>query len=115
MHDARAAVSDTACLPVAGVTQAAVYAGRRWSAVRSQDLTEPDKSYTQSRSTQGVVLFSSANDAGAFFTASAQQWPAWPPARSTSSTLVGHLGGVEGGGRISTTPTAKISSATTNL
>ena len=88
MHDARAAVSDTACLPVAGVTQAAVYAGRRWSAVRSQDLTEPDNSYTHSV-TQGVVLFSSANDAGAFFTASAQQWPACSN-RQYIVTLVGH-------------------------
>jgi PknH-like extracellular domain len=68
-------VADKACLPLAAPLQAGAYAGSGWSAVRGQVLREAGDSWAH-RVVQGVVLFSSARDAGAFFTASAQRWPA---------------------------------------
>ena len=68
-------VADKACLPLDGPLIAPVYAGSGWSASREQVLQEPGNSWTHYVD-QGVVLFSSAHDAGAFFTASAQSWPA---------------------------------------
>ncbi|WP_422226661.1 sensor domain-containing protein [Mycobacterium sp.] len=52
-----------------------VYAGSGWSASRLLNLQEPGDTWTH-LVFQDVVLFSSARDADAFFTASAQQWPA---------------------------------------
>jgi serine/threonine-protein kinase len=68
-------VSDKACLPLNGPAKPAAYAGSGWSAMRAQDLHEPDERFTHFVQ-QDVVLFSSAQDAGAFFTASTQAWPA---------------------------------------
>ncbi len=75
MEDDSAEVSDKACLAMFGAVQDGTYAGSGWSAVREQLLREPGDNWTHSVA-QGVVSFSSAHDAGAFFTASAQQWPA---------------------------------------
>jgi serine/threonine kinase PknH len=65
-------LSDKACLPLASAAEATVYAGSGWNAMRSQGVNDPQ----DHRVDQSVVLFSSAHDAGAFFTASAQSWPA---------------------------------------
>jgi serine/threonine protein kinase len=75
MKDLNGQLSDTACLPLADPADAAVYAGIGWyvNAMRGEGLDEP--SWTR-RVYQNVVLFSSAHDADAFFTASAQRWPA---------------------------------------
>jgi serine/threonine-protein kinase len=75
MVDYSASVADKACLPMVSPVQSPVYAGSGWSAVRGQGLRDPGDNPTHVV-VQDVVLFSSAHDAGAFFTASAQSWPA---------------------------------------
>jgi hypothetical protein len=67
-------MSDEACVPLVSEAQDAAYYGSGWSAVRGQDLREPGDQWTHDIA-QAVVLFSSAHDAEAFFTASAQRWP----------------------------------------
>jgi hypothetical protein len=73
MDDESAHVADKACQPMSGNVMAPAYAGSGWTAFREQVL---DKHGSPPRGDQGVVLFSSAHDADAFFTTSAQQWPA---------------------------------------
>jgi serine/threonine-protein kinase len=84
MHDESAYISDKACLPLDGAAQAPVYAGSGRSAVRGQQLSEVGDNWTH-RVYQGVVLFSSAHAAEAFFSASAQQWPTCGNRRYTYS------------------------------
>jgi len=74
MNDSNAQVADKACLPLQGPRQATVYEGSGWTTLRAQVLGEPGN--IVHIVAQVVVLFSSAHDADAFFTASAQQWPA---------------------------------------
>ena len=83
MNDNTANVADKACRPLGGNVLASAYAGSGWTAFREQVLREPvDPGWTHSADQgvvlfdQGVVLFSSAHDADAFFTASAQRSPA---------------------------------------
>ena len=78
MGDITHPVANQACLPLNGPLLAPVYAGSGWSAFREQIL-QGHLPWTH-RVDYGVVLFSSAHDASAFFTASAQQWPACTPA-----------------------------------
>ena len=73
MVDDSAHVADRACLPLGSPVEALVYAGSGSSAMRAQRLKQPGPIHLVD---QGVVLFSSAHDADAFFTASAQSWPA---------------------------------------
>jgi hypothetical protein len=75
LADSAANIADKACLPMQGPGEATAYAGSGWSAARGQALREPGDTWTHGVS-QYVVLFSSAHDAEAFFTASAQRWPA---------------------------------------
>jgi serine/threonine kinase PknH len=79
MPDQSAVVPDVACLPLQGAVQARAYEGSGWSVLRAQALQESG-SFLDNRWThhvdQGVVLFSSAQDARAFFTASAREWSA---------------------------------------
>jgi hypothetical protein len=75
MTDNSARVADQACRPLSGVLIAEAYASSRWSAFREEVLEKPGNNQTYAVD-QGVVLFSSAHDAEAFFAASAQQWPA---------------------------------------
>lgn len=75
MTDVSAQVSDQACRPLSGVLIAQAYAGSGWTAFREQVLKAPADSQVRSVD-QGVVSFPSAHEAEAFFTASAQQWPA---------------------------------------
>jgi len=74
MSDDSATMSPKECLAIDGSAQAQVYAGSGYTAVRDQTLQEGDN-FTH-YAEQAVVLFPSAHQAGAFFTASAQQWPA---------------------------------------
>jgi eukaryotic-like serine/threonine-protein kinase len=83
-------VGDTACLPVFIPREASAYAGSGSGALRSQALGDDAGDYWTNHSQPGhyifhtvtheteqaVVLFSSAQDANNFFTASAQRWPA---------------------------------------
>jgi serine/threonine kinase PknH len=70
MDDDSAKVVDAACRHLNGSVLASVYAGSGWTAFREQVLGDPGNNVAD----QGVVLFSSAHDADAFFTASAQHW-----------------------------------------
>ena len=70
MTDDSAHVADKACLRVESVADASVYAGSGYITEREQNF----KDFTHEVD-QAVVLFPSADQAGAFFTASAQQWP----------------------------------------
>jgi hypothetical protein len=87
MEDNSDHVADQACRPVAGNVIAPVYAGSGWKAFRENVIREPGDKWTHGVD-QGVVLFSSAQDADAFFTASAQQWPACAN-REFSTTVAG--------------------------
>ncbi|MFZ0902460.1 MAG: serine/threonine-protein kinase PknH/PknJ [Mycobacterium sp.] len=72
MPDNSFAVSDQACLPLSAAAEAKVYAGSGYTAVRAQVVAKAQ----QNAVNQAVVLFSSAQDAGSFFTASAEGWQA---------------------------------------
>jgi hypothetical protein len=74
MSDDSATMEPKECLAIDGSAQAPVYAGSGYTALRDQTLQEGDNftHYVE----QAVVSFPSAKQAGAFFTASAQQWPA---------------------------------------
>ncbi|MFZ0903058.1 MAG: sensor domain-containing protein [Mycobacterium sp.] len=78
MVDVSADMPDKACLHMASVLEAPVYEGSGWSALRGQGLSDHfyPGNRLRHRVVQAVVLFSSSRDAGAFFTASAQRWPA---------------------------------------
>jgi serine/threonine-protein kinase len=65
-----------ACLRMYHPAEAAAYAGSGWSAMRGQALKDPGAHGWTDAVFQFVVLFPSAQNASAFFTASAQQWPA---------------------------------------
>ncbi len=74
MTDVGANVSNNkACLPLVAPAEASVYAGSGWSAMHGQNTTQqppPGKGVDEY-----VVSFPSAQDAAAFFNASAQRWP----------------------------------------
>ena len=72
MPDNSFAVSDQACLPLSAAAEAKAYAGSGYTAVRAQVVAKAQ----QNAVNQAVVLFSSPQDAGSFFTASAQGWQA---------------------------------------
>jgi serine/threonine kinase PknH len=72
MPDNSFAVSDQACLPLSGAAEAKVYAGSGYTAVRAQVVANAQQNTVD----QAVVLFSSPQDAGSFFAASAQSWQA---------------------------------------
>jgi serine/threonine protein kinase len=75
-YDDSAIMPDKACLPMSSPVQSTVLAGSGWSALRGQALQQPPGDTWTLAVKQDVVLFSSAHDADAFFTASAQSWPA---------------------------------------
>ncbi len=63
-------VSDPACVGVGTVRDTHAYAGSGWRAIRGNQIFDH-----HAAAAQFVVLFPSAHDAQAFFTASAQKWP----------------------------------------
>jgi predicted Ser/Thr protein kinase len=114
MEDNSDHVADKACRPLAGNVIAPVYAGSGWRAFREQVIREPGDKWTHGVD-QGVVLFPSAHDAGAFFTASAQQWPACAN-RQFTTTVAGKPNQVwtvgpvsNAGGILSATNTRNVS------
>jgi serine/threonine-protein kinase len=74
MIDTSGNVPDQACSHMMNPIGAAVYAGSGWNAVRGQAVAESESNSPHFVG-QNVVLFPSAQQADAFFTASAQQWP----------------------------------------
>lgn len=81
MGDNSAAMVERDCL-IVFTTDAAVYAGSDWSAVRGQILKEPGETMSHFVQ-QAVVAFPTAGDATAFFTTSAQRWSACSDHRFT--------------------------------
>jgi hypothetical protein len=74
MTDDSAQISDKRCLPLNYPLEATLYAGSGWIAARGQSLKEPGSNYDHFAN-QGVVLFTSAQRAAAFYAASEQSWP----------------------------------------
>lgn len=74
MSDDSATMEPRECLAIDGSAQAQVYAGSGYTAVRDQSLSEGDNFAHYAE--QAVVLFPTAKQASAFFTASGQKWPA---------------------------------------
>jgi hypothetical protein len=106
MVDASAQMPDKACLHMASVLETPVYQGSGWSAVRGQGLSDHfyPGNRLRHRAIQAVVLFSSAKDAGAFFTESAQRWtacanrlyPVTPPGQPDGVWSVGPVSNTNG-------------------
>jgi hypothetical protein len=73
MDDLSALVSRPECLPIFSPAEAAAYGGSGWIALHGQDLSDAGHKHS---AVQSVVLFPSAQQAAAFFTASARSWQA---------------------------------------
>jgi len=73
LPDGSGQVPDKACLPLEGAGQATVYAGSGFNAISGQRVADELHAHLVE---QIVVSFPSAQDARAFFAASAQSWPA---------------------------------------
>jgi hypothetical protein len=73
MEDVSAMVSRPECLPIYSPAEANAYADSGWIGVHGQFLSDPSHTHVAN---QNVVLFPSAQQATAFFTASAQRWQA---------------------------------------
>jgi hypothetical protein len=70
-----APADEAACVGIVGTAEAQVYGGSGFTAVRDQLLQTSGDNGALSAA-QSVVLFPSADQAAAFFAASAQRWPA---------------------------------------
>jgi uncharacterized protein YegL len=93
MVDSSAQDPNTACLMMDSGGQATVYANSGWTATRQRRVFKQGAGVG---SHQALVLFSSAHDASAFFTVSAQRWPdcankQWGPFTNTDGTLFAHV------------------------
>lgn len=73
LPDGSGQVPDKACLPLEGAGQATIYADSGFSTVSGQRVADQPHAHLVE---QIVVSFPSAQDARAFFAASAQSWPA---------------------------------------
>ena len=88
IKDNSALVSNKDCLAMYGPGEPSVYAGSGASATRAQLLKDAaHSSQTQHTVFQTVVLFSSADQAAAFFTASSNRWSACSNLRYTITDL----------------------------
>src|ERR1700682_3217164 len=110
MSDDSATMTPKECLSIDGSAQAKVYAGSGYTAERDQTLQEGDNftHYVE----QAVVLFPSPKQAGAFFTASAQQWPACHQYTHTQTNSLWAVGPISNtNGTLSTTATQQNANA----
>jgi hypothetical protein len=73
MDDLSNLVSRPECLPIFSPAEATAYAGSGWTALHTQDLSDPRHKHS---AVQSVVLFPSAQQAAAFVTVSSQRWQA---------------------------------------
>lgn len=97
MSDDSATMAPKECLAIDSAAQAQVYAGSNFMAERDQALQEGDNFAHYAE--QAVVLFPTAKQAGAFFTASAQQWGAckqYTHTQSHSEWTVGAISNTNG-------------------
>jgi serine/threonine-protein kinase len=88
LPDGSGQVPDGACLPLEGAGQATVYADSGWTAVSGQRVADQSHAHLVE---QVVVLFVSAHDARAFFTSSAQRWPACSNRQHDEKTAAGQM------------------------
>lgn len=71
MIDASASVSREECLAIFSPAEVKAYINSGWTAFREQTLTDPE---SKKWAVQSVVLFPTAEQAAAFFTASSTNW-----------------------------------------
>jgi hypothetical protein len=76
MTDDSATMTPMECLAIDGSAQAPVYAKSGFMAERDKTLNRQDGDNLTHFAEQALVLFPTAKQASAFFSASAQQWPA---------------------------------------
>jgi hypothetical protein len=110
VSDNSATMTPPECLAIDGAAEAPVYANSGFKAERDQSLNDGDH-FTQYLK-QAVVLFPTPEAAGAFFDASAQQWPAchqYTHTQSESQWSVGQISNTNG--TLSTTATQQNASA----
>jgi hypothetical protein len=110
MSDNSATMAPPECLAIDGAAEAPVYANSGFRAERDQSLNDGDKFTHYVK--QAVVLFPIMEMAGAFFDASAQQWPAchqYTHTQSESQWSVGQISNADG--TLSTTATQQNASA----
>jgi hypothetical protein len=110
MSDNSATMAPQECLAIDGAAEAPVYANSGFRAERDQSLNDGDQ-FTRYLK-QAVVLFPIVEQAGAFFDASAQQWPAcrqYTHTQSESQWSVGQISNANGA--LSTTATQQNASA----
>ena len=110
MSDNSATMAPPECLAIDGAAEAQVYANSGYRAERDQSLNDGDN-FTHYLK-QAVVLFPTVENAGAFFDASAQQWPAcrhYTHTQSESQWSVGQIANANG--TLSTTATQQNASA----
>ena len=110
MSDNSATMAPQECLAIDGAAEAPVYANSGFRAERDQSLNDGDR-FTRYLK-QAVVLFPIVEQAGAFFDASAQQWPAchqYTHTQSESQWSVGQISNANG--TLSTTATQQNASA----
>jgi serine/threonine kinase PknH len=103
-YDDSAKMADKACLPLMSPAQSEAYSGSGFRALSGQELNDapPGGKFTH-RVTQVVVLFPSARDADAFFTASAQRWPACSNRQFNFASMAGKPAEVWTAGPVSNT------------
>ena len=97
MSDDSATMKPKECLAIDGAAQAQVYADSGFIAVRDEALNDGDN-FTHFAE-QAVVLFPIAKQANAFFTTSAQQWPAchhYTHTQSGTQWTVGPISNTDG-------------------
>ena len=110
MSDNSATMAPQECLAIDGAAEAPVYANSGYWAERDQSLNDGDN-FTHYLK-QAVVLFPTVEKAGAFFDASAQQWPAcrqFTHTQSESQWSVGQISNANG--TLSTTANQQNASA----
>jgi PknH-like extracellular domain len=110
MSDNSTTMTPQECLAIDGAAEAPVYANSGFWAERDQSLNDGDN-FTHYLK-QAVVLFPIAEKAGAFFDASAQQWPAcrqYAHTQTESQWSVGQISNANG--TLSTTATQQNAGA----
>jgi PknH-like extracellular domain len=110
MSDNSATIAPQECLAIDGAAEAPVYANSGYWAERDQSLNDGDN-FTHYLK-QAVVLFPTMENAGVFFDASAQQWPACRQYTHMQSETQWSVGQISHANRtLSTTATQQNASA----
>jgi hypothetical protein len=110
LSDSSATMAPAECLAIDGAAEATVYANSGSSAQQDQSLNDGDQFTHYVK--QAVVLFPIAEQAGAFFDTSAQQWPVCRQYRHLQSATQWTVGPIStANGVLSTTATEQNAGA----